>query len=340
MGLLGTLSAVGTALGPTLGGVLIATLGWPSIFLVNVPLGILAFALAHRFLPADRPTLRAGPARFDLMGTLLLALTLAAYALAATIGSGRPGWLNGALLAAAALGALLFLAAEATARAPLIPVAQLRDPVLGASLATSAIVSTVIMATLVVWPFYLARALGLATAQVGLVMSAGPVIAALAGVPAGRIVDRFGAQRMTVAGLAGMLLGCSLLCLAPAALGIAGFVIPIGALTASYALFQAANNTAVMADVRPGQRGVISGMLNLARNLGLVTGASVLGAVFAIASHGVDVTAALPESIAIGMRATFATASALVIAALAIAIASRTLSGPAYVSEAQSARHQ
>ena len=60
----------------------------------------------------------------------------------------------------------------------------------------SALVSTVMMATLVVGPFYLSRALGLATALVGLVLSVGPLVAALTGVPAGRIADRFGAQRL------------------------------------------------------------------------------------------------------------------------------------------------
>src|SRR4030088_2417510 len=54
MGLLGTMSAIGTALGPSLGGVLIAGLGWRALFLVNVPLGIVAFLLAYRYLPADR----------------------------------------------------------------------------------------------------------------------------------------------------------------------------------------------------------------------------------------------------------------------------------------------
>ena len=54
MGLLGTMSAIGTALGPSLGGVLIAGLGWRAIFLVNVPLAVTALLLSHRFLPADR----------------------------------------------------------------------------------------------------------------------------------------------------------------------------------------------------------------------------------------------------------------------------------------------
>jgi MFS family permease len=54
MGLLGTMSAVGTALGPTLGGVLIAGFGWQALLRVNLPLGLLAFVLAKRHLPADR----------------------------------------------------------------------------------------------------------------------------------------------------------------------------------------------------------------------------------------------------------------------------------------------
>src|SRR6185369_1645194 len=57
MGLLGTMSAIGTTLGPSLGGLLIAGFGWRAIFLVNVPLGLLTLLLAYRYLPADRPAL-------------------------------------------------------------------------------------------------------------------------------------------------------------------------------------------------------------------------------------------------------------------------------------------
>jgi EmrB/QacA subfamily drug resistance transporter len=325
MGLLGTMSAVGTALGPTLGGVLIAGFGWPAIFLVNIPLGVVALGLAQRCLPADRRASKTDRTRFDAAGTLLLALTLAAYALAMTTGRGRFGLLNMALLAAAALGVGLFVWAEARVASPLLRLTRFRDPALSASLAMSALVSTVMMATLVIGPFYLDRALGLDAARVGLVMSAGPLVAALTGVPAGRIVDRYGAQRMTLGGLAGMTIGCSALCLAPATLGIAGYAIPIVAVTAGYALFQAANNTAVMADVAADQRGVISGMLNLSRSLGLITGASAMGAVFALAARADDLTTARPEAIAIGMHVTFAVAAALLVVALVIALASPAL---------------
>jgi len=330
MGLLGTMSAIGTTLGPSLGGVLIAGLGWRVIFLVNVPLGILNILLVHRYLPVDlgkqvetqrQPTTdRAG---FDYVGTLLIVLTLAAYALAMTIGRGRYGPLNVALLAAAVFGAGLFVLAETRAASPLIRLTMFHNPVLSTSLAMSTLVSTVMMATLVIGPFYLSRALELDAAFVGIVLSAGPLVAALTGVPAGRIVDRFGAPHMILVGLIGMAAGCFTLSIIPPTFGVLGYIAPIVVVTAGYALFQAANNTAIMTDIRPGQRGVISGLLNLSRNLGLITGASVMGALFAFASATMDVTTSPREAVATGMRVTFAVAAILIVVALTVAVGSR-----------------
>ena len=329
MGLLGTMSALGTALGPTLGGVLIARFGWPAIFFINVPLGVVAWVLAQRCLPVEPRAPKPGHVGFDAAGTALLVLTLAAYALAMTVGRVSLSLANIALLVAAALGGALFVWVEARAVSPLIHLAMFRDPVLSAGLAMSAIVSTVMMATLVIGPFYLARALGLGTTLVGIVMSAGPLVAALTGVPAGRIVDRLGAQRTSVSGLVGMVVGCLALSMSAAAPCIPGYVIPIVIVTASYALFQAANNTAVMCDVDRDRRGVISAMLNLSRNLGLITGASVMGAVFALASRADDLTTAPPDAIALGMRVTVAVAAGLVVVALVIALASMSRARPA-----------
>lgn len=322
MGLLGTTSAIGTALGPSLGGVLIEWLGWPAIFLVNVPLGLVAVTLA-RSLPADAPKSTATRVEFDHVGTLLLALTLATYALAMTLGRGRFGAHNLALLLAAGIGLVLFLAAERRAPTPLLRLTMLREPALRASLAANALVSTVLMATLVVGPFYLTLALGLDAGGVGLVMSMGPLVAALTGVPAGRIVDRFGTRRMTMVGLVGIAAGSLILSATPEAHGIPGYVIPIVIITASYALFQAANNTAVMRDVDASHRGVVSGTLNLSRNLGLVTGASVMGTVFALGSGTDDVTSASPEAVAAGMRITIAVGAALILIALALIAGAR-----------------
>lgn len=89
-----------------------------------------------------------------------------------------------------------------------------------------------------------------------------------------------------------MTAGATALSLIPASLGVLGYVAPLAVVTAGYAVFQTANNTAVMADVGPERRGVVSGMLGLSRNLGLVTGASVMGAVFTHASASADIASA------------------------------------------------
>ncbi len=317
MGLLGTMSAIGTTLGPSLGGALTAGFGWRAIFLVNVPIGVANLLLAWRCLP--RPP--AGPAtprpRVDWPGTLLLALTLAAYALAMT--ARRP-----ALLAAAALGALLFALVEARSAAPLVRPATFRDARLAASLATSALVATVIMTTLVVGPFYLARSLGLPGAAVGLALSAGPFVSALTGAPAGRLVDRLGAARVMFAGLGAMLAGAVGLSLVPLAAGVAGYLASLLVMTVGYATFQPANNTALMAGADAAQRGVVSGLLSLSRNLGLITGASAMGAVFAAGASG-DVARADAASVARGLHAAFGAAAGLLVVALGIALLGRSL---------------
>jgi MFS family permease len=323
MGLLGTMSAVGTALGPSLGGVLIAVTGWRAIFLINVPLGLLAILLAHRYLADDRAG-EHGPSGmdrsdFDIAGTLLLAITLGTYALAMTIGRSHIGPSNIALLSVAVLGAGLFVFVETKVASPLLSLSMFRDSALGKSLAMNVVVSTVMMATLVVGPFYLSRALGLGSAAVGIVMSVGPVTSALSGVLAGRIVDRFGAPWMIVIGLIQMAVGTCAVSFASGILGISGYVIAILILSPGYQLFQAANNTTVMMNVGADQRGVVSGMLSLSRNLGLITGAAAMGAVFAFASGSPDVATAAPEAVASGMRTTFAIATVLVVVAIALA---------------------
>lgn len=320
MGLLGTTSALGTALGPSIGGILIAGFGWPALFFLNIPLGAVAFLLARRFLPADRRTPSRAPAGFDALGTALLALTLGAFALAMTLGRGRFGPIHAALLLAALLGVAFFLFAEAKVAFPLIPLGMFRNAALSAGFAMSALVTTVVMATLVVGPFYLSGALALDAARVGLVMSAGPIVAALVGVPAGRLVDRFGAHRATLAGLLAMAAGSASLPLLSAKLGIPGYVAPLVVITAGYALFQAANNTAVMTAVEADRRGLASGLLNLSRNLGLITGASVMGTLFALGSASARVTANSPDASAAGLKLTFAVAAGLMGVAVGIAI--------------------
>lgn len=322
MGLLGTTSAIGTALGPSLGGVLIGSFGWQAIFLINLPLGMLAASLAWRYLPRDRTT--GTPAGFDLPGSLLLTAALASYSLAMTFGHGHFGKINLALAGAAALLGLIFLVIESKARSPLVQLALFRDHVVGSGFLASGLATTVAMTTLVVGPFYLSGALHLDATRIGLVMSMGPLVAALVGIPAGKAVDRFGATRVTVTGLLAMATGAFLLSRMTSGGGAQGYIIALVILTSGFATFQAANNTAVVTGTAPDKRGVVSGLLNLSRNLGLVTGASLMGAVFMHAAGTSAIAAASVAAVVSGTHAVFLLAALLIAMALAAVIVPRT----------------
>lgn len=260
MGLLGTMSAVGTGLGPAIGGALIAASGWRALFLVMLPLAALAFVLVQR-TQADRDPPPPTGGRVSVFSAL----------------HGRA---------------------------------------LGAGLGMSTLVAAVMMTTLVAGPFYLSHGLGLDPTPMGLAMAVGPCVAALAGIPAGRLTDRWGSYATTLGGLLCMLAGCLMLVLLP--LGAAGYISALVILTLGYAHFQAANNTAVMNNLSADRRGVIAGWLNLSRNLGLIIGAWALGAVFAWGTG--DLQSALPAAVGQGLRVTFAVAAGLVVLALLLAL--------------------
>ena len=316
MGVLGSTSAIGTALGPSVGGLLLGQYGWRSVFLVLVPMALGTLLLLMRSLPQDVPSARrSGGLLGDPAGTLLLAVTLVAYSLSMTLGGG----LFWPLLAATALGAAVLAGIERRAAAPLIPPALLGGGGLPGKLAMNVLVSAVMMSTLVVGPFFLAFGLGLSDRAVGLVMSVGPAVAALSGFPAGRLTDRIGAERASLLGLVQIVIGTSCLALLPTLIGTVGYLVSLSLLTPGFQLFFAANNTATLARTEPDQRGTVSGLLNLSRNLGFITGTSAMAALFAWASGGTVATAS-PGALATGMSVTFLLSAALVLGAVAASV--------------------
>jgi MFS family permease len=146
------------------------------------------------------------------------------------------------------------------------------------------------------------------------------VISTLSGIPAGRSVDRLGGAKILVVGVILMIMGSLALSVLPAMYGISGYIAGIAILTPGYQLFQAANSTIVMIDVPADERGVVSGMLGLSRNLGLITGASVMGAIFALSTATSDFKAANPDAVARGMGVTFLFAAGLLSIAAAMAV--------------------
>lgn len=331
MGLIATTSAAGTALGPSLGGVLLAWGDWRMAFwgLAGCAVATLALSLAGiaRVPGRDGVTLRA----LDLPGTGALVVALSAYALATSGAGAGVQVAPGILLAGAFVALVVFAGIERRAAAPLVPLALLAERRTGAGVAMHVAVGTVMMATLVVGPFYLAFGLGLNAALVGLVMAVGPGVAALAGVPAGRLTDRLGAARVVRLGLGQMVLGLLCLSVLPRMFGMGGYVAALILLTPAFQLFLTANNTAVLAGAAPAERGRLAGLLGLARNLGLMTGASAMPALFAWGLGTGDVAGAAPAAeVAHAFSVSFGVAAGLALMTLGLAVMSQR--GRAYVA--------
>jgi MFS family permease len=154
-------------------------------------------------------------------------------------------------------------------------------------------------------------------------MAVGPVTAAVSGIVAGRVTDRFGTRPVLAAGLVEMILGLVCLAFLPRLIGVAGYVASLIVLTPGFQLFLAANNTSVMVAARNEQRGLLSGLLGLSRNLGFMSGASVMATLFATALGPKDLAATAPEIVAGAFTTTFLFAAGLSLMALALAFFGR-----------------
>lgn len=320
MGLFGTMSAIGTALGPSLGGLLIAGFGWRSAFALLAGVAVLLIGVAIATIPAAPARADRRKTLLDWPGVALLAAALLAYAAAMT------GWYAGLLLPLAIFAFAVFFLVERRSEAPLVPLETLHDRGTWTALAMNVIVATVMMSTLVVGPFFLSFALRLDVALVGIVMAVGPVIAALSGVPAGRATDRFGAQRVLVAGLCTIFVGLIGLAVLPRLFGIAGYVTALALLTPGFQLFLAANNTTVMMASPENRRGTMSALLGLSRNLGFMTGASAMAVVFTAAAGSGEVGGLSATATGYAFTTTFLVAAGLMPAALVLAFLGRSAS--------------
>lgn len=319
MGLLASMSAIGTALGPALGGLLIAGFGWRSAFILLTVCGFILLALAIRAIPASAQTHKTRHG-LDLSGAFLLAVVLLLYALMASGQQSTIGLGLSITIPAALVALVFFIIVEVRSPSPLVPLPVLRNPAISASLLTNWLISSVMMAMLVVGPLFLSFGLLLGEAQTGLVVAVGPVVAALAGVPAGRLTDRFGTKRILTTGLGAMSIALISMAYLPVQIGITGYIVSLIMLTPCFQLFLAGNNTAIMNAAPEDQRGIISGLMGLSRNLGFMTGASVMATIFITALGQEDLLHATVNSVGSAFTITLLTAAGLAFTSLIISL--------------------
>lgn len=320
MGAMGTMSAIGTASGPALGGAIAAIFEWRTVYLLQIPAALIALLFCLIFIRNRRQV--DVTVRFDLLGSGALVVFLAAFTLA--VSDTADGFDLKAItlfgIAAAALLGFLFI--ETRASAPIIPMNLLRSSHLKLSLVMNAMVSLVMMGILVVGPFFLIDGLELTTAQMGVAMSVGPISSALSGVPAGRLTEWIGSARAVVFGAIAMAISTAAMAVLPYMFGISGFVIAFVLLAPSYQLFLAALNTSVMEYVSAKDQGVTAGIVNLARNFGFIVGAGAISGLYWSLVRLPPYSADEAQRVGIAMAGTFAISCAISIGVALLALLS------------------
>jgi DHA2 family methylenomycin A resistance protein-like MFS transporter len=278
IGLWAGLSGIGLAAGPVAGGVLTDAFGWPAIFLVNVPIGVLLLLAGLRHLGESR---NPGAPAVDLPGTVLSALAVGALTYGLIEGGAR-GWTSPPILGSFAAAAVLlaaFVAAEARRPAPMLPLRLFRQQLFTVSNTAMVVVGFALMGSSFFFSQYFVYVQGSSILRAGL-QTLPTSLAMVAVSPyAGRLAARYGFRVVTTTGLA--LAGLGLLALGDvhAGTGYGNVWWRLAAVGAGFALTLSPLTGAAIQAVSPQEGGLASGISSTTRQIGAVLGVAVLGAV-------------------------------------------------------------
>lgn len=272
LGLLSTAAAIGALLGPPLGGALVTLGHWGSIFLINVPIGVVSFLAGRKLLPNIRPEKLVS---LDVPGSILLFVSLVLAIAAVTLMQQKTGKRELAMLAAGLVLLLVFFVLERHVEHPVFPIQALKNPALVINLMTLFIIFFIMAAQNLILPFYFQDARQLTPMRSALFLSIIPVVLGVGGPIGGRWSDKIGRHIPTVIGL-GLVLAAMLTIsslgldthLAVAAVGLVLYGM-------GEALFVPPNNSLIMESARPEELGFVGGLSGFCRMFGQALGVTV-----------------------------------------------------------------
>ena len=305
LGAQGTFTYLGLTAGPSLGGWLASTVGWRAVFYVNVPVGAIAIVLAWRVIAPDHGA--QARERFDVVGAVLFTAGLVALLVALNQGHAW-GWTSTPVLVLLAVAAGLlaaFVRIERHRPSPMLDLSLFRDRQFSGATVSALLNYACVFAVLFVLPFLLIQGRGLDTAHAGLILTAQPIVMAVVAPISGTLSDRIGSRAPAVTGMMTLAAGLAFLgsvvsrgSLAMIAAGLA--VIGLGVGT-----FVSPNNNALMGAAPRHRQGIAAGVLATARNVGMVLGVGLAGAVFTTV---VARSSAAADALVAGVRASLFTA--------------------------------
>lgn len=313
LGIWSALGGGGAAVGVLVGGVLAGGPGWPWVFWVNVPVGIVVLALLLKALPSLPPVETAPRGRPDVLGALL-ATAATGTAIYAMIGAGESGWLEPrtlGLFAAAVVGYLLFVLRQRTAAAPLMDLQLLfRRPVF-AGVFVIGIATALMVAVFFLGSFYLQELADLGPLVTGLLFLPVALFTMVGANVGGRIIGHTGGRSLGVTGLLVAAMGLAVPALWPTTLGVV-IGISLGAAGIG-TLFVVASATA-LGNVAPHEAGIASGVLSTFHEFGASLGAAVVSSVAAV-SLAAQTTGGYTEAFTVAAVASLVSA---IVAGLAV----------------------
>ncbi|MFG2458559.1 MFS transporter [Streptomyces sp. NPDC048523] len=308
IGLWAGLSGIGLAAGPVAGGVLSQAFGWPAIFLVNVPIGVVLLVAGRRVLAESRnPDARA----LDIPGTILSVLGVGTLAYALIEGGSR-GWTSPVILGGfAAAAALLaaFVAVERRHPAPMLPPGLFRRRLFTVSNSAMTVVGFALMGSSFFFSQFFVYVQGSSILRAGLQTLPTTLAMVVVSPFAGRLAGRYGYRSVVTGGLA--LAGLGLLALGGvhADTGYANVSWRLATVGVGFALTMSPLTGAAIQAVDPQEGGLASGISSTTRQIGAVLGVAVLGAVVrARQSGGASFEAGLDSAFAVAGAVTLAAA--------------------------------
>ena len=280
LGLQAMMTYLGLTVGPSLGGWLTQSVSWRAVFYINVPVGLLAFTLSLVFIPADKPA-AAQTEHFDWPGAVLFAAGLGALLLGLNQGDAW-GWTSPAVLACGAAALILlgsFLRVEMRTPSPMLDLSLFKVRVFSASTASAVLNYVCLYCVIFLMPFYLLQGRGLNPAQAGLLLTAQPIIMAIVAPISGSFSDRIGSRLLATVGMVVMAGGLFLLSSLKPDSANSAILVGLAVTGLGTGIFISPNTSALMGSAPRQRQGIASGILATARNVGMVLGVGLAGAI-------------------------------------------------------------
>ena len=274
LGLNGTFVALGSMIGPPVGGIIVSILSWQYIFLINVPIGIIALILAMKTLPKSTNNSNE---RLDIKGAILFGLTMVLLFGSLTFGK-EFGYHNKAIIMCLILSILLFgifIKVEKRIAAPLLKLEIFNNSLFSLSIFCAFISFVAISCSNIILPFYLQYVMKLTPSYTGMLMMVSPIVLAVVAPMSGHISDRIGSEILTFVGLIGTSLGLFLMSTLNQYSHLGALIVFIGIMSMGNGMFQSPNNSLVMSTVDKSNLGIAGSINALVRNLGMVFGISL-----------------------------------------------------------------